>query len=171
MNQSDKPSRALFAYAAAAAIILIGATSVACDDDNDDVVTPLPSTWTATLSGANEVPAKAVAGTGSATIVKKGATYSYTVTFANLTAAPSASHIHAPAPTTANATVRVNFNTAAATAASGTFTGTFTAADITNPVITSDSLEVLMTNGQAYVNVHTPLNPGGEIRGQLSKTQ
>jgi len=30
-----------------------------------------------------------------------------------------------------------------------------------------DSLLVLLRNGQAYVNVHTTANPGGEIRGQL----
>jgi hypothetical protein len=71
----------------------------------------------------------------------------------------------------ANATIRVNFNLAGATGPTGSFTGTFTAADIISPVITADSLEVLMTNGQAYVNVHTPANAGGEIRGQLSKTQ
>jgi len=171
MNQSDMPSRALIAYALAVATILVGATSVACGGDDTTVVTPLPATWSATLNGANEVPAKAVAGSGTATIVKNGASYTYTVTFSNLTSAPAASHIHAPAPTGANAGVRVNFNTAAATAATGSFTGTFTAADIGNPAISADSLEVLMTNGNAYVNIHTPANGSGEIRGQLSKTQ
>ena len=31
----------------------------------------------------------------------------------------------------------------------------------------ADSLDVLLRTGNAYVNVHTPTNGGGEIRGQL----
>ena len=35
--------------------------------------------------------------------------------------------------------------------------------------MTMDSLLVLLRNGHAYVNVHTPAHPAGEIRGQLVK--
>jgi phospholipase/lecithinase/hemolysin len=52
---------------------------------------------------------------------------------------------------------------------SGTLTGTFTGTN--NVSITPDSLDKLMTSGNAYVNLHTAANGGGEIRGQLSKQQ
>ena len=35
--------------------------------------------------------------------------------------------------------------------------------------ITGDSLLVLLGNGNAYTNVHTAANPGGEIRGQIEE--
>jgi hypothetical protein len=42
----------------------------------------------------------------------------------------------------------------------GTFIGT------ENSQVSGDSLVVLLTNGRAYVDIHTAANPGGEIRGQ-----
>ncbi len=36
-----------------------------------------------------------------------------------------------------------------------------------NANISLDSLRVLFNNGNAYVNVHTSANPGGEIRDQV----
>ena len=35
--------------------------------------------------------------------------------------------------------------------------------------MTMDSLLVLLRTGNAYVNVHTRVNLGGEIRGQVSR--
>ena len=32
------------------------------------------------------------------------------------------------------------------------------------------ALEAALSSGQAYVNVHTAANPGGEVRGQLPAT-
>ena len=168
MKNSTTPSRALVAYAAVTAAILVGATAVACG--SDDPVVPKIPTWTATLNGANENPARATTATGTGTIVKNGSTYTYTIIYTGLTTPPNNAHIHAPAPVGQNANVMVPFSIAGATGTSGTITGTFTAAN-TNPVITSDSLDVLLTNGQAYMNVHSATFPGGEIRGQLSKQQ
>ena len=168
MSTTLKPARALVAYAAAASIILVGATAVACDSDST-VTPPGPPTWTATLNGASEVPPRATAGTGTGTVVKNGSTYTYTIAYTGLTVPPNNAHIHAPAPVGANASVLVPFSVAGATGTSGTITGTFTAANIANPAISADSLDVLMTNGNAYLNVHTPTFAPGEIRGQLSK--
>ena len=169
MPNSAPPTRALIAYAAVAATILAGTTAIACG--SDDPVVPKTPTWTATLNGANEFPPKAVAGTATGTVVKNGSTYTYTINYTGLTSAPNNAHIHAPAAAGANATVLVPFSIAGATGTSGTITGTFTAANIVNPAITADSLEVLMSNGNAYLNVHTPANGAGEIRGQLTKQQ
>jgi hypothetical protein len=56
------------------------------------------------------------------------------------------------------------------TTPSGTFTGSFTQADIkpqTSPVInTLDDLLVQLRAGNTYTNIHTTANGGGEIRGQ-----
>jgi hypothetical protein len=76
-------------------------------------------------------------------------------------------HIHGPAAAGANAPVIVPFANATGAAAAGTLTGTFTSTN--TPTISNDSLEVLMKNGNAYVNLHTTLYGGGEIRGQLAK--
>jgi hypothetical protein len=43
--------------------------------------------------------------------------------------------------------------------------GTITNAN--NSSVSLDSLRVLFNNGHAYANVHTLVNPGGEIRDQV----
>jgi len=165
MPSPAAPSRALVAPAALMAVILIGATALACGSDSP--VTPKPPTFVATLNGSSEVPAKAVAGTGSATIVKAGGVYTYTVTYSGLTGAPIASHIHAPGNSGVSVGVLVPFTLPSGLGTSGTFTGTFTSTN--NAAISTDSLDVLMANGNAYVNIHSTANTGGEIRGQLSR--
>ena len=166
MNTAATPSGALIASVALMAGILVTATAVACG--SDVTTTPKPATFVTTMSGAGEVPAKAVPGTGTAIVVKNGGTYTYTVVYSGMTGVLIGGHIHGPAGTGANATPIVPFETTNA-GASGTLTGTFTSTnDIT---ISNDSLDVLMRTGNAYVNLHTAANPGGEIRGQLSQQQ
>jgi hypothetical protein len=164
MDSSVTSSRALFASAGLLAAIVFSATAVACDDD--DIVTPLPTTWVTTLNGANEVPPKTVAGTGSVSIVKNGATYTYTISYSGMTGALTAAHIHGPAAVGVNANPIVPFDVTGALA-TGALTGTFTGTNNVN--ISPDSLDKLMTSGNAYVNLHTAANVPGEIRGQLSR--
>jgi hypothetical protein len=156
----------LIASAGLIAAIVVSATAIACGSDDNSVVVPTPPTYTATLNGANEVPAKAVAGTGNATIVKNGTTYTYTITYTGMTGNLTGAHIHGPAAVGANANVIVPFDFTGA-GASGTLTGTFTGTNNAN--ISPDSLDKLLNTGNAYVNLHTATNGGGEIRGQLSK--
>ena len=126
------------------------------------------TTYTAVLSGLNEVPTVSTAATGNATVVLNAAQTQLSVTcqFQNLSSAYTASHIHGPAPVGVNAGVKWGFVGAPAgwvftnsnkdgTLVNFLITG-ITAADVTN-----------LNNGQFYVNVHSQLNPGGEIRGQL----
>ena len=167
MDSSVTSSRALFASAGLLAAIVFSATAVACDDD-DDILTPTSTTFVTTLNGANEVPPKAVAGTGTVQIVKTGATYTYTIAYTGMTGALVGAHIHGPAAAGVNAVVIVPFDITGA-GASGTLTGTFTGTNNVN--IAPDSLDKLMTSGNAYVNLHTNLNQPGEIRGQLSRQQ
>jgi hypothetical protein len=168
MDSSVTSSRALIASAGLIAAIVVSATAIACGSDDNKITTPPTPTFAATMNGAGEVPVKAVAGTGNATIVKNGATYTYTITYTGMTGPLTGAHIHGPAAAGANANVIVPFDVVGA-GASGTLTGTFTGT--TNVNITPDSLDKLMTSGNAYVNLHTATNGGGEIRGQLSKTQ
>ena len=125
--------------------------------------------FTATLAGGNEVPATTSSGTGSATLTLSGTTVNYTVTFTGLSAAASMSHIHV-GPATGTGPVVVPF-TGIPSATSGSFSGSFTAADIqasTNPpVATLDDLLAQMRNHGAYVNIHSSFAPAGEIRGQI----
>ena len=166
MPQLSTPSRALAAPAALMAAILVGATAVACGSDS--TTTPAPPTYVASLVGANEVPPRAVGGTGTATIVKTSTgNYTFTVTYSGMTGNLVGGHIHGPAAAGVNANVIVPFPNATGAAPSGTLTGTFTSTNTTT--ISNDSLDVLLNNGNAYVNLHTTLYPGGEIRGQLVK--
>jgi len=164
MHPAVTSSRSLIATAGLIAAIVVTATAVACD--SDDAVTPKDPTYVATLNGANESPAKNVPGTGSATIVKTNGTYTYTITYTGMTGPLTGGHIHGPAGTGANANVIVPFPNAPGAAASGTLTGTFTSTNAT--AITNDQLDEMMRTGNAYVNLHTSANLGGEIRGQLS---
>ena len=166
MDSSVTSSRALIASAGLIAAIVVAATAVACG--SDDSVTPQPPTYTATLNGANEVGPKAVPGTGNATVVKNGTTYTYTITYTGMTGNLTGAHIHGPAAVGVNASVIVPFDIVGA-GTSGTLTGTFTGTNNVN--ISPDSLDKLLNTGNAYVNLHTAANGGGEIRGQLTKTQ
>ncbi len=159
------------AIRAVAVAVVIGAPAavLACSGDPTG---PQSSsiTYVAHLAGANEVPALAVAGTGTATFTLTGKSLSYRVTVAGLTGNAAASHIHLGA-AGVNGNILVPFNAAAVSTgqvASGTV-------DLTRPVsngqtsISGDQLLNLLNQGMLYTNVHTAAHPGGEIRGQILK--
>jgi hypothetical protein len=135
----------------------------------DDPVSPATS-FTATLTGANEVPAVATTATGSATLSVSGAAITYQVNVIGLSNALVA-HIHV-AQAGANGPVRLNLCGTGAPEPACT-SGTAVLATGTNgtivppSAITFDSLLSAMRTGGAYVNVHTSANQGGEIRGQI----
>ena len=118
----------------------------------------------------SEVPPNSSTATGNATItVDANKILTYTVVFSGLTTGLTAAHIHAPAAPGNNANPIVPF-----TATNGVTAGTIgpTTVDLKTLLtgtITPDSLIKLMGNGNAYVNVHSSQNPGGEIRGWLVK--
>ena len=161
-------ARALSLLATAAVVLGIAA----CSDDDDPVVASDP-VFVATLAGANERPNPVTtAASGTATVTVSGGTATYVVTYSGINGTPTGSHIHAPGNATQTAGVIVDFPRTTATAGTGTLTGSFTAADIRAPAgqtpMSMDSLVALMRTGNAYVNVHTSVNAGGEIRGQLN---
>jgi len=130
------------------------------------------------MLGANEVPAVPTTSTGGlATLTLSGSAGSYSIGYTitvNALNSPIQSHVHVGSATVAGP-VRLwlcggggqpDCAGGGNTVVTGTLiTGTNAA---TTPQITMDSLVSAMRAGNAYVNVHTVANPGGEIRGQLS---
>ena len=139
--------------------LLLSIAWTGCENDKDD---DNIYSVNATLNSAQEVPVPTVASTGTGTLT---GTYDvntnslqYNVTWSGLTAMASAAHFHGPALAGATAGPVVSFtlnNNGVAGSATGTTTLT-------------DTQEQDLLGGKWYVNVHTPNNPPGEIRGQVS---
>jgi hypothetical protein len=110
---------------------------------------------------------------GDATIVVDIAarTVSYNVRVFNLPSGATASHIHVGATRTAGPIV-INFAPPVSASNDFGFSGVVAAADfISRPEVgirsADDTIQAIL-GGNAYVNVHSSANPGGEIRGQLA---
>ena len=122
------------------------------------------------LSGANERPTPVVStASGSATFeLINGSTIRYSLSVAGITGATMA-HIHTGVADSAGPVAVTLFSSPTPTGAlTGTLaSGSFSSANIQLTGISLDSLLTLMRRGRTYVNVHTQLNPGGEIRAQI----
>jgi hypothetical protein len=141
--------------------------------------------YTATLTGNSEAPPNASPGIGSALLVIDDVALTMTLdmSFSGLLAPVVAGHVHCctAVPLTGNAGVAVGFNDLPLGVTSGTYSHVFnladpaiyTAAFINGNGGTVDSARASLLNGlasnAAYVNLHTPTFPGGEIRGFLAQ--
>ena len=163
-------------------LLVLSVAVAGCDEDNG---TPAPSNqplvFTATLSSANEVPAvsNAEAGaTGNATITITptrdsanaitGGSIAMSFDVRGLTSSSNIilAHIHTGA-AGANGGVVVNSGLSAASAIpTPVGTASFARSDIAADAATINAI----VNNPAghYFNVHTTLNPGGVVRGQLA---
>jgi hypothetical protein len=112
----------------------------------------------ATLDGKSEVPPNASTGTGTADIDYDAATkkLSWKLTYSGLSGPATAAHFHGPAEPGKNAGVTVAIPNAIEVPAEGS-------------AILTDAQAADLMAGKYYVNVHTAANPGGEIRGQVTK--
>ena len=118
------------------------------------------STFEAFLSGLGENPPNGSPGTGFGTVVLNAAQTQITVdeSWSGLLATASASHIHGPGGVGTNAPVLFPFTGVPAA----------TAGAIPEQVFSITAAQVTMLfQGFLYMNVHTSVFPGGEIRGQL----
>jgi hypothetical protein len=170
-----------------AVLLMVLGLAAGCDDDNDNPTGPSntgPIVFTSQLSAASEVPPVTGAeanGRGSVTIsfnVPRDAGGAVTgagnVTFAlQLQGFPPGTpailaHIH-PGATGMNGNPLVNTNLSPAAPllmGDGTVNVTLTA-----PISQVDAAAITANPANYYFNVHTPLNPGGAVRGQLARTQ
>ena len=133
----------------------------------------------ADLSGYEEVPAISSTGTGDLRlrVDENNQLVEYELSYENLEGTTTtAAHIHL-GQKSVNGGVIVFFcgggGKPPCTPTSGSFTGTFAAADVLGPAaqgIAAGELEEVvqaLRAGQVYANVHTNKHPGGEIRGQV----
>lgn len=144
-------------------VLVLALTSVvACNKDDDNNNNPnVVSKNGLVISGDQEVPAKTTNATGTMNVSYDKTTKMLTLaaTWTGLSADPVAAHIHGTAAKGQNAGVVVDFHDNVTTAA-GNFTRSIA---VDGQSIKEDSLLA----GFYYFNIHTPANPGGEIRGQI----
>ena len=113
----------------------------------------------ATLTGPQEVPkSTAPAGAGGTFTAKsveagKKVTFTWKLTFHGLSGKAIAAHVHLGKRGVAGGV---------AVALCGPCTS-----GQTGKAIIASSVETALETGKAYVNIHTPKNRGGEIRGQI----
>ena len=108
-------------------------------------------------------------GSGSATVTISDdeSSIEYEVTFEDLTGAPVGAHIHYGGADVAGPVILPFAH------GDSPFSGTLTEADFVpveegdGPTTFAEALDAIR-NGDTYVNVHTEMNPPGEIRGQLN---
>jgi CHRD domain-containing protein len=112
----------------------------------------------ATLDGKSEVPPNTSTASGVADIDFDAASKKLTwkLTYSGLSGPATAAHFHGPAETGKTAGVAVAIPNAGSSPAEGSATLT-------------DAQAADLAAGRYYVNVHTAANPGGEIRGQVTK--
>jgi hypothetical protein len=112
----------------------------------------------ATLDSKSETPPNASTATGTADINYDAASKKLTwkLTYSGLTGPATAAHFHGPAEAGKNAGVAVAIPNATTSPSEGSATLT-------------DAQAADLLAGKYYVNVHTAANPGGEIRGQVTK--
>lgn len=115
----------------------------------------------ADLKASAEVPAKDGTGTGTLTATLDTDTneLKYHVEFSGLTGPVVAAHFHGPAAVGTNAKPQIPIKTS----------------PLASPIdgkatITPEQAKDLL-DGKWYFNLHTSANPGGEIRGQLVKSE
>jgi hypothetical protein len=139
----------------------------------------------ASLSGFQEVPVVVTEGSGTfhAAISPKGDAIDYEITYTGMQGTVTQSHMHVGqrsvnggivlwiCGTTPNTPGPAG--TAVCTSPNGHFAGTWRPENVQNQatqqILTGELDDVItaIRAGKAYVNVHTNLSPGGEIRGQV----
>jgi hypothetical protein len=115
----------------------------------------------ADLKASAEVPPKDSAGTGTLTATLNTETdeFTYHIEFSGLTGPAVAAHFHGPAAEGVNAKPQLPIK----------------GSPVTSPIdgkatLTAEQAKDLLA-GKWYFNLHTAANPGGEIRGQVLKSE
>ncbi len=142
-------------------LLLTGIVAIGCKEyDVDDTNFGNILRVTATLTGAEEVPAVTTPATGTleAELDKNTKVLTYRVTWNNLKDSATGAHFHGPASPGQNAPILIAFF-GDRRARTGTVTGT----------VTLDNTQYqLFLDRKMYANVHSKVHPGGEVRGQVT---
>ena len=114
--------------------------------------------FNADLKGSSQVPSSQTSGIGTVTVTYDSVTkrLSWKGSYSGLSGPASAAHFHGPAEPGKNAGVAVAIPNATSSPAEGS-------------AILTDAQAADLKAGRYYINVHTAANPGGEIRGQVTK--
>ncbi|NPU12489.1 CHRD domain-containing protein [Bradyrhizobium sp. 83002] len=109
------------------------------------------------LKAANEVPpnASAASGTAEASFDTTTKTLVWKITFSGLSGPPIGAHFHGPSEPGKNAGIVLPFKSPES--------------PITGASALTDAQAADLIAGKWYANIHTQANPGGEIRGQMTK--
>jgi hypothetical protein len=151
-------------------ITVVGVAAVATSCGSS--TSPATKTYVANLTAAAEGGTVTSPGSGVFTFVDRGTEIDWTLTLTNITNV-TASHIHKGNAANVGASagpVIINLYLPNRPPETGTLNGLVASGTITNAnnaSVSLDSLRVLFNNGNAYANVHTTANPGGEIRDQI----
>ncbi|WP_375161728.1 CHRD domain-containing protein [Bradyrhizobium sp. RDT46] len=111
----------------------------------------------AELKGSNEVPPNNSSGSGraEATFDSETKVLTYTVTFTDLSGPAMGAHFHGPSEAGKNAGIVLPFKTVQS--------------PIQGSATLTDAQAADLLAGKWYANIHTAANPGGELRGQMTK--
>ena len=132
--------------------------------------------FTADLNGGNEVPGVVTGSGGTATITVNvtAGTVAWVIDVYNLPSGVTASHIHAGSAGVAGPVV-INFNPTVNLSNDFRMSGSANLTDLlarpAQGINSAQDFVQMMLNEDAYVNVHSQVNPGGEIRGQVRLVQ
>jgi hypothetical protein len=154
-------------FASVAGVAIAGMLLLsACDkDDDDDIKNPGGAKYSISgpASGDQEVPAvtTSAAGTltGSYDTVSKSLIYS--IDWTGLSGDAAMAHFHGPA----------SAGETAAPMETLTIVTNGIAGKATDTVTASPALHSALMAGKVYYNIHTAINPDGEIRGQVNLSQ
>ena len=145
---------------AVASLLFVAATPLAASADNSE--------FEADLVPGEEVQTPAVVsdGEGEAEFTVKRHRIRFELEWEDLTSSAVAAHIHC-APAGSNGPIGVTL-LSGSSGTDGKIKGSFKTPDPGNTCGWTSLNDVLvaMVTGNAYVNVHTPTYPAGEIRGQ-----
>jgi hypothetical protein len=111
----------------------------------------------ADLKGSNEIPPNNSTATGKAEATLDTATrhLAYILTFSGLSGPVVGAHFHGPGEASKNAGIALPFKTVQSPIEG-------------NATLTENQAADLLA-GKWYANIHTAANPGGELRGQMTK--
>ena len=131
-----------------------------CDKDDDDMDTDKTYSISGNASGSQETPAVSTSATGTLTGTYNARTnmLTYNINWSGLSGNVIAAHFHGPALVGVSASP-IHDISITTNGMSGSTSGSLTLAD---------STESHLLNGKLYYNLHTTLNPNGEIRGQVT---